>query len=473
MSELQAKTLGAPITTIGPDELNVLESAFRGRLVRREDEDYDAARSVYNAMIDRRPALVAEATDVADVIAAVKFARERDLLLAVRGAGHSGPGLGTVDDGLVLDLGGLKGIRVDPSQRTVRVGAGHSWGDVDHATHPFGLAVPAGIISSTGVGGLTLGGGHGYLSRKYGLTIGNLLSADMVLADGSFVAASAVENADLFWAIRGGGGNFGVVTSFQFQAHRVSTVFAGPIFWPMDDAAEVIEHYDRYIRQAPEEMYAFFAFLQVPPAPPFPEELHLRKVAAIIVCHLGTDERASEQVKALASVGTPLMVAPHRMPFPVWNSMFDPVYPPGLQWYWKGDFANELSDEAVNLHVQHGSRLPTWQSTMHIYPIDGAVHRVGHADTPWGYRDVMYSTVTAGVDPDPANKELITTWAREYWEALHPHSAGGAYVNFMMDEGQERVQATYRQNYARLAALKARFDPSNLFRVNQNIRPES
>jgi FAD/FMN-containing dehydrogenase len=450
--------------------VQALRAQLRGSLIQPGDEGYDSARKVYNAMIDKKPALIARCVDVADVIACVNHAREQKLLLAVRGGGHNGGGLGVCDDGLVIDLGGLRGIRVDPKAHSVRVEGGCTWGDVDHATHAFGMATPAGIISTTGVGGLTLGGGIGHLSRRFGLTIDNLLAVDVVLADGRFVAASARENEDLFWAVRGGGGNFGVVTSFEFRLHALTTVHAGPTLWPMEQAERVMKWYRDFIGQAPTELNGFFAFLSVPPGPPFPEALHLKKMCGVVWCHSGSAAQAEKDLQPVRAM-EPALYGVQPMPYPVLQSAFDGVYPPGLQWYWRADFVNELSDEAIARHIAHGANMPTWQSSMHLYPIDGAVHRVGRADTPFSYRDAKWASVIVGVDPDPANKELISAWCRNYWGALHPYSAGGAYVNFMMDEGQERVRATYREHYAKLAAIKAKYDPANLFRVNQNIWP--
>jgi hypothetical protein len=403
-------------------------------------------------------------------MACVNFARESKMLLAVRGGGHNGGGLGVCEDGMVIDLSALRGIRVDPKAHTVRVEGGCKWGDVDHATHAFGMATPAGIISTTGVGGLTLGGGIGHLSRRYGLTIDNLLAVDVVLADGRFVTASANENEDLFWAVRGGGGNFGVVTSFEFRLHSLSTVVAGPTLWPLERAAEVMKWYRDFIPKAPAELNGFFAFLTVPPGPPFPEHLHLKKMCGVVWCYAGGAEQADKALEPVRALN-PALYGVGPMPYPMLQSAFDGLYPPGHQWYWRADFVNELPDEAIALHVEHGSRMPTMQSSMHLYPIDGAVHRVGRKDTPFDYRDAKWASVIVGVDPDPANRELITTWCKDYWEALHPYSAGGAYVNFMMDEGQDRVQATYREHYPKLGAIKQKYDPGNLFRVNQNIKP--
>jgi FAD/FMN-containing dehydrogenase len=321
------------------------------------------------------------------------------------------------------------------------------------------------------VGGLTLGGGLGHLTRQYGLTIDNLLSADVVLADGRFVVASADENSDLFWAIRGGGGNFGVVTSFLFQAHPVELVCAGPMLWEIEHAVDIMKWYRDFIVQAPEDLNGFFAFITVPPGPPFPEALHFKKMCAIVWCYNGAMEQANEILEPLRKFRSPAFEFFVPMPFPMLQSMFDGLYTPGLQWYWKADFVRELSDEAIALHLKHGSQLPSLHSTMHLYPINGAAHKVKNGDTPWSYRDANWSQVIVGVDPDPANKDRIADWAKEYWEALHPYGAGGAYVNFMMEEGEDRIRATYKDSYEKLASIKAKYDPGNFFNVNQNIRP--
>jgi FAD/FMN-containing dehydrogenase len=456
------------------DEATVeqFKTALRGELIQPGDPGYDEARKVYNGMIDKRPQMIARCSDVADVISCVNFARENEVLLAVRGGSHNGAGWPVADDALVIDLSSMRSVRVDPEAQTVRVEGGATWGDVDHATHAFGLAIPTGIISTTGVGGLTLGGGHGYISRKYGLAIDNLLEADMVLADGSFVKASEEENEDLFWGIRGGGGNFGVVTSFLFRGNPVSTIYGGLTLWELDRTEEIMRWYREFSLQAPEDLYGFFAFLVVPPGPPFPEHLHNKNMCGIVWSYSGPLEGAEEAFRPIRQeVGPAAFEFLGPMPLPALNSLFDPELPPGLQWYWRGDFVNELSDEAIALHVRYGSELPTPLSLMHIYPIDGAVHRVGKNETAFSHREANWSVVYAGIDPDPANAERITEWTKEYWAALHPYSAGGAYVNFMMDEGQERIKATYRDNFERLVAVKNEYDPTNLFRVNQNIRP--
>jgi FAD/FMN-containing dehydrogenase len=451
--------------------LDQLRARVRGEIIQPTDAAYDSARKVYNAMIDKRPALIVRCVDVADVMAAVEYGRENKMLTAIRGGGHNGGGLGTCDNGLVIDLSRMKGVHVDPVARTARVEGGCVWGDVDHATHPFGMAVPCGFISSTGVAGLTLGGGIGYLTRQYGLTIDNLLSVDVVLADGSLAVANEKQNADLFWAVRGGGGNFGVVTSFLFRMQPVKMVYAGPTFWPLEQAAEVMKVYREFILKAPGNINGFFAFLTIPPVPMFPANLHLKKVCGIMWCCNTTAEEGAAATQPMRSVGKPVLDHVGAVPFPAVQSIFDPLYPAGLQWYWRADFVKELSDKAIAAHIENATKLPTGHSTMHLYSIDGAAHRVGSADTAFSYRDANWAEVIVGVDPDPANKDKITQWCKDYFDALHPYSAGGAYVNFLMEEGQERVQTSFRNNYARLATVKKKYDPENFFRVNQNIKP--
>jgi FAD/FMN-containing dehydrogenase len=456
---------------LSDETIAAFRTSLRGQLITPGDAQYDEARKVYNGMIDRRPGLIARCADVADVQTAVNFAREQKLVVSIRGGGHNAIGLGVCDDGLVIDLSPMRYVRVDPKKNTVLVGGGSLWGDVDHATHPFGLAVPAGIVATTGVGGLTLGGGIGHLTRQFGLTVDSMLAVDMVLADGRFVTASTKENADLFWAVRGGGGNFGVVTSFLFKAHPVHTNYAGPMLWQMEDAPDVMKWYRRFIKKAPKELNGFFAFLTVPPGPPFPEHLHHKKMCGIVWCYTGGLKSAPKVFKPIRAFKTPALDLVGPIPHPVLQSMFDGLYPPGDQWYWKADFVHELSDEAIALHVEHGQQLPTWKSTMHLYPVNGAAARVKNKASAWAYRDATWAAVIVGVDGDPANKEAITSWAKDYWNALHPYSAPGAYVNFMMDEGEDRVKATYGKNYARLTKVKKKYDKGNLFRFNQNIRP--
>lgn len=445
-------------------------SNFKGSLITSQDSTYDTVRQVHNRMIDKRPALIAQCTDVADVVMVVNYARDNQLLLAIRGGGHNGPGLGTCDGGVVIDLSPMRNVQVNPTDRTVLAQGGCILGDIDTASHAFGLAVPTGINSTTGIGGLALGGGLGHLTRQCGLTIDNLLEAKIVLANGQLVNASANENEDLFWAIRGGGGNFGVVTSFLFRAHPISMVYGGPMFWPISEAKERMKWYQNFIKQAPDEINGFFAFHIVPPVEPFPPEHHLETMCGIVWCYTGDMAKAEKVFEAIRAVKTPAIDLVGPLPIPVIQTLFDGLLTPQL-FYWKGDFVKELSDEAIDVHLKHVAHIPSISSGMHLYPVNGAAARIGKHETAWNYRDATWAMVMAGVDPDPANREKIVDWARAYWSELHPHTAGGSYVNFMMEEGDDRVIATYGDNYKRLASIKGKYDPNNLFRVNQNIKP--
>ena len=379
-------------------------------------------------MIDKHPGMFVMCVDVADVLYAVNFGRENNLLVSVRGGGHNAGGLGLCDDGMVIDLSGLKFVLVNTKNNTVKVGGGNIWGEVDHATHPFGLAIPAGIISTTGVGGLTLGGGIGHLSRKYGLTIDNLLEADMVLADGSFVTVNSEQNSDLFWAIRGGGGNFGIVTTFTFQAHPVTNVFGGPTLWPIEKTNEIMKWYHEFLNKAPDDLNGFFTTMVIP-GPPFPEHLHNKHFCGIIWCYTGDLDKAQAVFKPILDM-EPLFQHVDEMPYPAIQNMFDGLMPPGLQWYWKADFFNEVTPEMSAQLMAFGSNIPTPLSQMHMYPISGAAGRVPKDATPWAHRDAKYAGVIVGIDPSPENADKITKWCREYWDALHPFSSGGVYLNF-------------------------------------------
>jgi FAD/FMN-containing dehydrogenase len=450
-----------------------LSAKLLGSVITPGSDEYEVARRVYNRMIDRRPDAIVRCADVADIMTAVNFARNEDVAVAIRGGGHNGAGLGVCDRGLVVDLSSMKGVLVDPATNTIRAEAGCTQADLNHAAHDFGLAVPLGVISTTGIAGLTLGGGTGYLTRKYGLTVDNLLEANLVLADGHFVTASATENPDLFWAIRGGGGNFGIVSSFLFRGCPVAQVFAGPMLWKMERARELLHWYREVAPALPEDLYGFFAFLKVPPGPPFPKELHRKAMCGIVWAYCGPLDKVEVAFRPVRKFRAPKFELMGLMPYPALQSMFDAIYPPGLQWYWRGDFLSQIPDAAIEEHLNYGERLPTLQSTMHLYPIDGAASRVDRHETAFSYRDAKWSMVIVGVDPDPANAEKITAWTKDYWAALHPYSLGGAYVNFMMDEGIDRVKATYRDNYDRLLEIKRKYDPNNFFRINQNITPIS
>ncbi|MGW7450408.1 FAD-binding oxidoreductase [Streptomyces sp. NPDC054787] len=456
---------------MGKLSIDQLRERTRGPVVTPDDEAYDEARKVYNAMIDRRPAAVVRCAHAGDVMAAVDFARSNGLDLAVRGGGHSVPGFGTCDGGVVADLSAMRGVRVDPARRTARAEGGATWGDFNAATHAFGLATTGGIISTTGIGGLTLGGGIGYLCRGQGLSCDNLVSADVVTADGRLVVASEEENADLFWALRGGGGNFGAVTSFEYRLSPVKDVYGGPILYELEDAPTVLRSFSELIADAPEELGGFPAFQIAPPLPFIPEDRHGDTFVLIVACWSGPLDEGPAAVQAFRDFAP--VVAEHvgPMPYPALNSAFDALVPPGLQHYWKANFANELSDAAIAAHVEHAARLPVVNSTIHIYPINGACHRVAPDATAFAYRDASFATVIAGMWPDPADNEANTAWVRDYYEATAPHSEEGGYINFMAGDDQSRIRANYKGNYDRLVEVKRTYDPGNLFHMNQNITP--
>ena len=445
---------------------------FKGPVVVPGDAAYEESRKIYNGMIDKRPAIIARCHDAGDVVLAVNYARAEKMEVSVRSGGHNGAGLSLCDGGLVIDLSLLKDIKIDAVAKTAMVQAGCVLGEIDKAAHQHGLALPSGIISTTGIGGITLGGGIGYLSRKFGLTIDHLLEAEMVLADGRQVKTSKDSHPDLFWAIRGGGGNFGVVTSFLFQLQPLHTVYAGPMFWPMEKAEEAMKIYRKLMTDAPDDLYGFFAFLIVPPADPFPRHLHNQTVCGVVWNYTGPLEKAEEVFKPIRAFGPPILDFTGPIAYPALQSMFDGLYPPGLQWYWKADFFKELSDEAIPLFIKHGAKTPTIHSTIHLYPINGKAGSVAPGDTAWAHRDAKWAEVIVGVDPDPANNNKVISWCKAYWEALHPYSSGGAYVNFMMDETGERVRDSYGDNYEKLAKIKSKYDPKNFFHINQNIKPE-
>jgi len=442
------------------------------RVITTESEGYDDARSVYNAMIDKRPAAIVICKSEAAIIKAVNFARENNIEIAIRSGGHNGAGLALVDGGLVIDLSEMNTIKIDSSTKTAQIQAGCLLKDVDAATHEHGLALPSGIIGTTGIGGLTLGGGLGYLSRKGGLTIDNLLECNVVLASGELVIANKNSHPDLFWALRGGGGNFGVVTSFKFKLLDIKNVYAGPMFWPMEKAKEAISFYDRITKNASNDLYGFFAFLIVPPAPPFPEHLWNQKVCGVVWNYTGPIEKAEEIFKPIREFGPPVLDFVGEIPMPALNSMFDALYPPGLQWYWRGHYFKELSSEAIEVNLEFGKKIPNFHSTTHLYPIDGAVHDFANDETAWANREARWSQVIVGVDADPDKAEEITSWCKNFHDALAPHAMGGAYVNFMMEEGQEKIKESYKGNYERLQSVKSKYDPENFFHINQNIKPK-
>jgi hypothetical protein len=448
-----------------------LAAAVNGRIVDRDDADYEESRSLFNAMIDKQPAAIAYCTDEGDVARAVDYARREGLRIAVRSGGHNAGGLGSVDDGLVIDLSEMNAVEVDSSARTVRVQGGAKLSELDAVTNQHGLAVPIGIIGTTGVGGLTLGGGTGHLTRFAGLTIDRLVEATVVLADGSVVQTDADREPDLFWAIRGGGGNFGIVTSFTFSCVPVGNIVGGPMFWPIERAEEILTWYRSFIGEQPSELGGFFNFHSVPPVDLFPAEYHLHKVCGVVWCCADV-ERANDLL-APARALEPIIDGVAEMPLPLLNTAFDALYCPGDQWYWRSTFLDAVPDEAVGVNAEWGRKMPTWKSGMHMYPVDGAPDRVGNEETPWAFREAKWVQVIVGVDPEPANAKVLRDWAVGYSEALEPYSMSGTYLNMIMDEGQERVRSSYRENYPRLAKLKAKYDPENVFNVNQNILPAS
>jgi FAD/FMN-containing dehydrogenase len=448
-----------------------LRDQVRGQVLGAGDAGYDEARMVHNGMFDKHPLAILMAEQVGDVIGGVNFARENGLELSVRGGGHSGPGFGTNDGGLVIDMSQMRTVRVDPRSKTARADAGATWGDFNYATHAFGLATTGGIISTTGIAGLTLGGGIGYLDRGLGLTIDNLISADVVTADGRFLTASERENEDLFWALRGGGGNFGVVTSFEYRLSEVDQVFAGPIFYNLEDAATVFRMFDEFIRDAPEEFGGFPAFQIAPPLPFIPEDRHGDTLCLVVVHWSGALDRADEVLKPFKEVAPIVADGSGPLPYPALNGAFDALYPKGTRAYWKGSFVKDLPDDAIATHVEHGSQVPEVTCTMHMYPINGACHRVGANDTAFAYRDATYGMVFLAAWNDPANDAERIQWLRDYYEAMSPYSEPGGYINFMQDDDYGRIQDNYRQNYDQLVQVKRKYDPDNLFHINQNVAP--
>jgi FAD/FMN-containing dehydrogenase len=459
---------GRPLSV---DDIRSLGERLHGALIQPGDEGYDAARRVYNALHDRRPALVVQAADVADVMTAVTFAGEHGLPLAVRGGGHSVPGFGTCDGGLVLSLERLRGIRVDPEGRRVRAEGGCTWADLNHATAAFGMATTGGIVSSTGIAGLTLGGGLGFLARRCGLTCDNLLSADVVTAEGRFLTCSEDHNEDLFWALRGGGGNFGVVTSFEYRLHDVADILGGPTFYPLESG--VMRRYQEWIAEAPEALGAVLGITLGPPLPFVPEQWHGRPVIVVLTCWSGPATEDEAIRERLGHLGPIVGQSVQRMPYPVINTLFDDLLPAGLHHYWKGCFTRELTEEAIDVHLDFGARMPCLQSATLLFPIDGACRRVAPDASAFAYRDATFATVLGPSWPDPADSEHNIAWVRAYYQALRPHSEEGGYVNFMSADDAHRVRANYRQHYDRLVEIKTRYDPTNLFRLNQNIAPAS
>ena len=462
----------APEIKLDEAALRELEAAFLGQLVRPRDPGYDEHRKVWNGSIDRSPALIARCAGVADVISAVRFAKAAGLEVAVRSGGHSFPGVSVCDGGVVIDLGAMKGIRVDPDARTARAQAGVLWGELDRETQVFGLATTGGIVTHTGVAGLTLGGGIGWLQRKHGLTIDQLLSVDLVTADGEFVKASETENPDLFWGLRGGGGNFGIVTEFEFRLHPVGPiVFAGPIFWPMEKAEEVLRFYRDWSADAPDELMTIVIQRKAPPLPFVPVELHGQPVVAVACCYAGPVEEGEAVVRPLKACAPPVLDLCEPKPYVEHQAMFDPSFPHGRWYYMRACDVATLSDEVIDIAVDHSRQIQSELTAFPIWQLGGAVARVPEEETAFNGRSAGHTfnitATTATADGFDAERE----WVRNFWTALEPHHTS-VYVNFLMDEGQERIRQAYGpEKYARLQALKQKYDPDNFFRLNQNIPP--
>jgi FAD/FMN-containing dehydrogenase len=451
--------------------LGALADRVSGQVIRPGDEGYEEARRVYNAMVDVRPAAIVRCATADDVAQVVRLAAEERMDLAVRGGGHSVPGFGTAEGAIVADLSPMQSVDVDDAQRTATAGGGTTWGRFNDVTAAHGLATTGGIISTTGVGGLTLGGGIGYLCRAHGLSCDNLVSARVVTADGSLVTASENEHADLFWALRGGGGNFGVVTEFTFRLHPVTTVYGGPMFFELSDGADVLKHFRDFIPTAPREYGGFPAFQIAPPLPFVPENRAGEPFVALVSCWTGAVEEGERLLDGFRAVARPVAEGIGQMPYAALNSAFDGLVPPGLQHYWKAAYVRDLTDEAIAVHMEHGPKVPTVNSTVHLYPVDGAVHDVPADATAFGHRDANFAPVIAGMWPDPADNERNIRWVRDYYAAIAPHSQAGGYVNFASPDDQDKVADNYGANYRRLMEVKRRYDPDNLFHLCQNIRP--
>ena len=463
---------GAQGKAIDEAAIGDLKANTRGEVILAGDTGYDEARSVWNGMIDKRPAAVTVCTGVADVRRTLAFAREHDLPLAVRGGGHNVAGNSTCDDGIALDLSGMKGIRVDPARQTVRAQGGVTWGEFDHETHAFGLGTTGGLVSTTGIAGLTLGGGIGWLMRKHGLTCDNLVSADVVTADGAFVTASAEENSDLYWGLRGGGGNFGIVTSFEYQLHPVSQVLGGLIFYPPERMREVAQLFRETVQDAPDELTGMYAIVTAPPAPFIPAEAQGKPIATIVLCWSGDIAAGERAIAPLRAFGPPVgdLVGP--VPYPAMQTILDATVPRGMQSYWKYGNVAELSDDLIDTTISHAAQMPAPLTMIHFQHFGGAMDRIGIGDTAYGHREARYGVNLVGMWPDRADNDSGIAWVKGLWQALEPHMTGGVYVNFLGDEGDDRVRAAYAPAiYERLVALKDKYDPTNVFRLNQNIRP--
>lgn len=447
---------------LGDATVQSLREALRGRLLRPEDAGYDDARQVWNAMIDRRPALIARCAGAADVIAGVNFARERGLTLSVRGGGHGVAGKAVCDDGLMIDLSPMKGIEINPDTRTARAEPGVLWEEFDREAHTFGLATTGGVVGTTGIAGLTLGGGQGWLTGKYGLTLDNLLAADVVTADGQLLHASANEHGDLFWALRGAGANFGIVTSFEYRLHLVGTVLGGMVVHPLDRAPDVLRFYREFAAAQPDELTTYAVLLTMPDGTP---------VVALIACYAGPLDAGERALASLRRFGAPLADTIAPIPYTTMQALIGVGYPHGRQNYWKSGLTGTISDDLIAAAVEHFGRVPSPYTAIAFADCHGAYARVGHGDTAYAHRDLQWDVNILGNWTDPAENDRNIRWVRACHDAIAPHLAHGVYVNDLGDEGGQRVRDAYGANYARLVALKNRYDPTNLFRLNQNIEP--
>lgn len=450
-----------------------LESGFTGELVRPTDGSFEELRKVWNGSIDRHPALIARCAGAGDIRAATQFARRTGLPVAVRGGGHSFPGLSVCDDGIVIDLAPMKGITVDTEARTVRVQAGALLGELDRATQPFGLAVPSGIVTHTGVAGLTLGGGIGWVMRKYGLSIDQLSSVELITAEGEWVLANQAENADLFWGVRGGGGNFGIVTAFDFNLCEVGpTVVAGPIFWPIEQSPQVLRFYRDWIADAPDELMTIVMHRKAPPLPFVPRELHGRLIVGVVCCYTGPVEEGERVVRPIKDFGSPVLDLCVPKPFVDHQAMFDPSFPPGRWYYFRSCDVAELSDEVIDITVEHTRRIQSPLTSFPIWQLGGAVARVGEGETAFNGRGAGHTFNINAATETAEGFDVEREWVRDFWSALKPFHTS-VYTNFLMEEGEERIRQAYGpEKYDQLKALKRKYDPGNLFRLNQNIPPD-
>jgi hypothetical protein len=473
MSDLRVTTTQGQETLLTETAVEGFESSLRGKLIRRGDPDYDVARTVFNAMIDRYPALIVRCAGAADVIDSVNFARDNNLLVAVRGGGHNVTGSAVCDGGIVIDLSQMKGMRVDPVARTVRTDPGLTWGELNHDLQVFGLGASGGFVSITGIPGLTLGGGFGWLVRKHGLAMDNLLCVDIVTANGRLLTASSTQNSDLFWGVRGGGGNFGVVTSLEFQVHPVGTVLGGLVIHPVTSAKDVLRLLRDNVDTVPDELTWGILLFTVPPLPVLPEKMHGVPVVAIGVCYAGPIEEGERVLKPLRDFGQPLADAIHVMPYSAAQTMADVLWPRGHHNYWKSSYLKDLSDEAIATIVDHFAIVPSPKTVILVeHDGGGAISRVGQDETAYAHRDLTYNFLISSEWPDRANSESNIRWTRQFWEAMQPFLAKAVYVNYTSDEGDDVIKAAYAANVReRLVALKNKCDPSNLFRLNQNIKP--